>query len=113
MPAQTSPKGSKKALQPVQQYAKEHPEAVAAATAAFEDEKAEGGGEVKHGDNMITKKSVNYVMSYIKREYFSKLSRQEKAAYGERARKTAADEKAAWEEALKEPPKRDAKSLKL
>ncbi|KAL1698751.1 hypothetical protein EV121DRAFT_296853 [Schizophyllum commune] len=108
-----SPKGSKKALQPVQQYAKEHPEAVEEAGDVFEEEKAAGGGLVKHGDSFIEKKSVNWVMSYIKKQYFDKLSRQEKAAYGERARKVAADEKAAWEEALKEPPKRDAKSLEL
>ncbi|KAI5824956.1 hypothetical protein K523DRAFT_356394 [Schizophyllum commune Tattone D] len=105
-----SPKGAKKALQPVQQYAHEHPDATAAAGAAFEDEMA-SKGFVMNGDNMIEKQSVNWTMGWIKKNYFDKLPASEKSGYGARARQTARQEKEAWEKALKEPPRRDAKSI--
>ncbi|KAL1684835.1 hypothetical protein GGG16DRAFT_28990, partial [Schizophyllum commune] len=105
-----SPKGAKKALQPVQQYAHEHPDASVAAGTAFEDEMA-SKGFVKNGDKIIMKQTVNWTMGWIKKNYFDKLPASERSGYGVRARQTARAEKEAWEKALKEPPKRDAKSI--
>ncbi|KAI5823487.1 hypothetical protein K523DRAFT_357604 [Schizophyllum commune Tattone D] len=107
-----SPKGAKKALQPVQQYAHEHPEVRDEASRAFEDEKA-SKGFVKNGKNIIFKQTVNWTMGYVKKHYFDKLPTEEKAEYGARARETARREKEAWENALKEPPKQDAESIQM
>ncbi|KAL1699669.1 hypothetical protein EV121DRAFT_273609 [Schizophyllum commune] len=105
-----NPKGTKKALQAVQQYAHEHPDASDEAGRAFEHEKARNG-IVKNRDRLIIKQSVNWTMDYIKKHYFDKLPASERAEYGARARETARQEKEAWERALKEPPRQDAKSI--
>ncbi|KAL1684546.1 hypothetical protein GGG16DRAFT_119691 [Schizophyllum commune] len=106
------PKGAKKALQPVQQFAKENPHVSSAATSAFEAELSKNG-YVKHGDLHLEKKTVNWTMAYIKKTYFDKLPLSERQACGARARAIAAQEKKAWEKAMKEPPRRDAESIQL
>ena len=106
------PKGAKKALQPVQQFAKENPYVNAEAIRAFESEKSKNG-YVKHGKERIQKKSVNWTMAYIKKTFFDKLPLHERQACGARARAIAASEKKAWDKAMKDPPRRDAESIQL
>ncbi|KAI4517041.1 hypothetical protein K525DRAFT_211793, partial [Schizophyllum commune Loenen D] len=105
-----SAKGAKKALQPIQQYSVEHPELVAAANRAFEDEKAQGGGSVTIKDKTYTKRPICYLMSELKKT-FDPLPAAEKKAYGERARAFAKAEKQRWDDAFKSAPKRDGKSI--
>ncbi|KAI5900598.1 uncharacterized protein SCHCODRAFT_01030056 [Schizophyllum commune H4-8] len=105
-----SAKGAKKALQPIQQYSVEHPELVAAANSAFEEEKARGGGSVIIDKKSYTKRPINYLMKELKKT-FDPLPADEKKAYGERARAFAKAEKERWDNAFKSAPKRDPKSI--
>ncbi|TRM57969.1 hypothetical protein BD626DRAFT_573957 [Schizophyllum amplum] len=107
-----SPKGTKKALQTIQQYVIENPELVVAATKAFEDAKALGGGSVLFRGKVITKKNINWVMDHVK-PAFDALAPEEKQGYWDRSHAFAHAEKEEWERLLKAPPKRDAQSIHL
>ncbi|TRM64738.1 hypothetical protein BD626DRAFT_399710, partial [Schizophyllum amplum] len=107
-----NPKGTKKALQAIQQYVVENPQLIVDATNAFETAKALGGGSVQFLGKAITKKNINWVMAYI-RPTFNALPAAERAGYAERAQKAAQAEKEEWERALKAPPKRDAQSISV